>query len=81
VFRFIVEKGDQHNTGSPVYERIGRVIVECAPQSDDRMRSLSEPTGATSRNEVPTEVGREISYEEPPALKSTNNWPHRHWSD
>src|SRR6516165_1172996 len=27
------EKMDQHNTGSPVYERIERVIVERAPQS------------------------------------------------
>jgi hypothetical protein len=27
------EKVDQHNTGSPVYERIERVIVERAPQS------------------------------------------------
>ena len=27
------EKVDQHNTGSPVYERIERVIVEPAPQS------------------------------------------------
>jgi len=27
------EKLDQHNTGSPVYERIERVIVERAPQS------------------------------------------------
>ena len=26
------EKVDQHNTGSPVYERIERVIVERAPQ-------------------------------------------------
>ena len=27
------EKVDQHNTGSPVYERIERVIVERPPQS------------------------------------------------
>jgi hypothetical protein len=27
------EKLDQHNTGSPVYERIERIIVERAPQS------------------------------------------------
>jgi hypothetical protein len=30
------EKVDQHNTGSPVYERIERVIVERAPQSSLR---------------------------------------------
>jgi len=29
------EKVDQHNTGSPVYERIERVIVERPPQSND----------------------------------------------
>jgi hypothetical protein len=29
------EKVDQHNTGSPVYERIERVIVECAKHPDD----------------------------------------------
>ena len=27
------EKVDQHNTGSPVYERIERIIVERPPQS------------------------------------------------
>jgi hypothetical protein len=36
------EKVDQHNTGSPVYERIERVIVE-RTQSDD----VSEPTTGT----------------------------------
>jgi hypothetical protein len=29
------EKVDQHNTGSPVYERIERIIVESAAHSDD----------------------------------------------
>ena len=58
------EKVDQHNTGSPVYEGIERVIVERTPQSDD----VSEPTGGT-RSE------REINYEELPTPK-----PHRHWS-
>ena len=51
------EKVDQHNTGSPVYERIERVIVE-RTQSDD----VSEPTGGT-RSE------REINYEELPTPK------------
>jgi len=27
------------------------------------------------------EAGREISYEDPPALMSTNDRPHRHWSE
>ena len=61
------EKVDQHNTGSPVYERIERVIVERPPQSNDVRPSLSEP-----RNE--TEL--KISNEEPAATK-----PRRHWSE
>jgi len=54
------EKVDQHNTGSPVYERIERVIVERAPQSSDVAPSLLE-----LRNET---------YEEPPACKPTRHW-------
>jgi hypothetical protein len=54
------EKVDQHNTGSPVYERIERVIVERPPQSNDVGPSLSVP-----RNET---------YEEPPASKPTRHW-------
>jgi class 3 adenylate cyclase len=42
---------DQHNTGSPVYERIERVIVDRAPRSDD----VSEPTGDT-RSEINCEA-------------------------
>jgi len=61
------EKVDQHNTGSPAYERIERVIVERPPQSNDVRPSLSEP-----RNE--TEL--KISNEEPAASK-----PRRHWSE
>jgi len=61
------EKVDQHNTGSPVYERIERVIVERPPQSNDVRPSFSEP-----RNE--TEL--KISNEEPAATK-----PRRHWSE
>src|SRR5215831_12322454 len=34
------EKVDQHNTGSPVYERIERVIVERDPQYNDISPSL-----------------------------------------
>jgi hypothetical protein len=49
------EKVDQHNTGSPVYERIERVIVERAPQS---------PPGnipdESSYDEPSTEVVREM---------------------
>jgi hypothetical protein len=60
------EKVDQHNTGSPVYERIERVIVERPPQSNDVRPSSSE-----RRNEAELK----ISYEEPPSSK-----PPRHWS-
>ena len=60
------EKVDQHNTGSPVYERIERVIVERPPQSNDVRPSLSEP-----RNEIE----HQISYEEASSSK-----PLRHWS-
>jgi len=59
------EKVDQHNSGSPVYERIERVIVERPPQSNDVRPSFSEP-----RNET------ELSNEEPAASK-----PRRHWSE
>jgi hypothetical protein len=61
------EKLDQHNTGSPVYERIERVIVERAPQSNDVAPSLLE---------LRNETEHEISYEEPAASK-----PPRHWSE
>jgi hypothetical protein len=61
------EKVDQHNTGSPVYERIERVIVERAPQSTDVAPSLLEPRNETEHT---------ISYEEPPVSKPT-----RHWSE
>ena len=47
------EKVDQHNTGSPVYERIERVIVERAPQS--------APIPDESIYDEPTEVGREMT--------------------
>jgi hypothetical protein len=60
------EKVDQHNTGSPVYERIERVIVERPSQSNDVRPSSSEP-----RNEAELK----ISNEEPAAFK-----PPRHWS-
>ena len=61
------EKVDQHNTGSPVYERIERVIVERPPQSNDVRPSSSE-----RRNEAELK----ISNEEPAATK-----PRRHWSE
>jgi hypothetical protein len=62
------EKVDQHNTGSPVYERIERVIVERAPQSapsghDDATEALE--TGDASKF---TEVARDFEM------------PRRHWS-
>ena len=62
------DKVDQHNTGSPVYERIERVIVERPPQSNDVRPSLSEP-----RNEIE----HKITYEELAALSKP---PPRHWS-
>jgi hypothetical protein len=61
------EKVDQHNTGSPVYERIERLIVERAPLSTDVAPSLLE---------LRNETEHKISYEEPPASKPT-----RHWSE
>src|SRR5215468_3108030 len=61
------EKLDQHNTGSPVYERIERVIVERPPQSNDVRPSLSEPRNETEHK---------ISYEEPAASSK----PTLHWS-
>jgi hypothetical protein len=54
------EKVDQHNTGSPVYERIERVIVE-RTQSDD----VSEPTEGTRS---------EVNYEELPTPKPHRHW-------
>jgi hypothetical protein len=48
------EKLDQHNTGSPVYERIERVIVESAPQSP-----VSIPDESIY-DEPSTEVEREM---------------------
>jgi hypothetical protein len=60
------EKIDQHNTGSPVYERIERVIVERPPQSNDVRPSLSEPRNG---------IEHEITYEKPAASS-----PPRHWS-
>jgi hypothetical protein len=61
------EKVDQHNTGSPVYERIERLIVERAPQSTDVAPSLLE---------LRNETEHKIRYEELPASKPT-----RHWSE
>jgi len=44
-----------HNTGSPVYERIERVIVERAPQS-----APGSIPDESIYEESPTEVGREM---------------------
>jgi hypothetical protein len=77
------EKVDQHNTGSPVYERIERVIVERPPQS--------APASIPDENiyeESPTEVVREMApasipdeniYEESPT-EVVREMPGRHWS-
>jgi hypothetical protein len=53
------EKVDQHNTGSPVYERIERVIVERAPQSghDDATTEAVREIGEQSEL---TEVTRDF---------------------
>jgi len=50
------EKLDQHNTGSPVYERIERVIVERPPQSAAPGNSPDE----SIYDEPSTEVVREM---------------------
>ena len=60
------DKVDQHNTGTPAYERIERVIVE---RPNDRL--LPPP------DEVAIEA--EPDFEEQPAVRSTIN-PDRHWS-
>jgi hypothetical protein len=57
---------DQHNTGSPAYERIERIIVERA-SAEER---LLPP---------PDQVAIEADFEEQPAVGSTIN-PGRHWS-
>jgi len=49
------EKLDQHNTGSPVYERIERVIVERTPQS-----APGNIPDESSHDEPSTEVIREM---------------------
>jgi hypothetical protein len=61
------EKVDQHNTGSPVYERIERVIVERAPQSghDD------------ATTEAVREIGEQSDFTE---VTRDFGMPRRHWS-
>ncbi len=61
------DKIDQHNTGSPMYERIERVIVERAPQSghDDATTEAVREIGEQSEF---TEVTRDFGM------------PRRHWS-
>ena len=49
------EKLDQHNTGSPLYERIERVIVERPPQS-----APGNIPDESTYEESPAEVGREM---------------------
>jgi hypothetical protein len=66
------EKVDQHNTGSPVYERIERVIVERAPQSspngqDDATTEKALETGDNEPSKF-TDVARDFEM------------PRRHWS-
>jgi hypothetical protein len=48
------EKVDQHNTGSPIYERIERVIVERAPKS-----APASIPDESIYEQSPTEVVRE----------------------
>ena len=70
------EKVDQHNTGSPVYERIERVIVERAPQS--------VPNDGATRNDMTTEAAREIGCGEPSKFTEVTRdfgMQRGHWSD
>jgi hypothetical protein len=62
------DKVDQHNTGTPAYERIERIIVERAPAEE---RLLPSP------DEVAIEA--EPDFEEQPAVGSTSN-PSKHRS-
>jgi hypothetical protein len=70
------EKIDQHNTGSPVYERIERVIVERAAQS--------VPNDGTTCNDMTTEAARDIGYGEPSKFAEVTRdfgTQRGHWSD
>jgi hypothetical protein len=62
------DKVDQHNTGTPAYERIERVIVE---RGSAQERLLPSP------DEVA--IDAEPDFEEQPVLGSPVN-PSRHWS-
>jgi len=80
------EKVDQHNTGSPVIDRIELVIVEHPRRSNDVRPSLSEPRNETENvivehapqsNDVrPSLSEPRNETEKPPAHK-----PRRHWSE
>lgn len=78
------EKVDQHNTGSPVIDRIELVIVDHPRRSNDVRPSLSEPRNesenvivehAPQSNDVRPSLPRNET-EKPPA-----HTPRRHWSD
>jgi hypothetical protein len=62
------DKVDQHNTGSPAYEHIERIIVERASPND---RLLPSPA---TYNDLEAEAERD--FEEQPAIH-----PSRHWSE
>ena len=49
------EKVDQHNTGSPVYERIERIVVERPPHSEPE-----NIPDESSHDEPSTELVREM---------------------
>ena len=59
------EKVDQHNSGSPVYERIARVIVERTPRSAPNGRDEEAVMRAI-------ESSRRVTH--------AFGMPHRHWS-
>jgi hypothetical protein len=64
------EKVDQHNTGSPVYERIERVIVERAPQAT--------PSGDDAATEAAIGYGEPSKFTE---VTRDFGMQRGHWSD
>jgi hypothetical protein len=80
------EKVDQHNTGSPVIERIEWVIVDHARRSNDVRPSLSEPRNETENVIVEhapqsNDVRPLLSEPRNETQKLPAHTPRRHWSD
>ena len=68
------EKVDQHNTGSPVIERIERVIVHPAPRSNDVGPSLSEPRGDDADRGGAQSIPAVLVQREDDRVRSRSAW-------